>query len=528
MKKLALCLTLLYITIFGLSAQNNSENTKQAETQNDTLAVSDKLFYDVDFSGALNFYKQMIMFDPNNPAFNYSLGYAYINTPKKQDSALIYLKRALTYYNPKKTKNVSIYEIKYYLAYAYFLNQKIDSAVILLENLLADQVSPRFNEVVNKLFNKIDKIASENIEIYHITSPINTRFTEHSPIYIPEDHKLLFTSRRKLGKNAHEYEDGQYDENIFYSVKQGDKWTSVKPLHGIDSSYNEATCSYNQKNRIIIFYRDDQNGSLFWSKYIDGKITTPTKFPKPINSNNFETHACISDDGKTLYIAADRPDGFGGTDIYVSHMNKDGTWSKPVNLGPGVNTELNEDAPFIASDNKTLYFSSEGHGSMGGYDIFVSTRNEFGTWTPARNIGYPINTTADDIFLFPVDSLTAYIASSRRGSLGNTDIFVIKWKPQSQLDTNFYYINTWTIRGYKGNTNTLTVFVENLETHTTAIARPNSNGRFVFITKPLKKYHIWIEAENGSVIYDKTFSQPLPKNKLKKNIEEFIYLKKRY
>ena len=145
-----------------------------------------------------------------------------------------------------------------------------------------------------------------------------------------------------------------------------------------------------------------------------------------INSKWNEVHASITADGKRLYFASDRKGGVGGYDIWYSDLQPNGKWGKSVNMGPTINTKLDEDTPFASEDGKVLFFASQGHENMGGYDIFYSIKDG-NQWSKAINLGYPINTTLDDKFYFPLgDGTTGYMAKRLTGGLGLQDIYRVK------------------------------------------------------------------------------------------------------
>ncbi len=146
-----------------------------------------------------------------------------------------------------------------------------------------------------------------------------------------------------------------------------------------------------------------------------------------INTPYWETHATLSADGKTLYFVSDRPGGMGGRDIYRSVKLPNNEWSKALNVGTPINSEYDEDSPFFHPDGKTLYFSSNGDQSMGGFDIFFSKKNVDGTWGNPLNMGYPLNTVGDDVyFSTTIDGKKGYYSSSHEGGLGREDIYSIK------------------------------------------------------------------------------------------------------
>ncbi len=507
MRKIILIYILALFTIFSYAQQS---------TEQDSLPTSIRLFYDIDFSHSIRFYKQLLRFNPYNPVFYYKLGFAYLNTEGKADSALINFNKAYELYKPKYRDQINRYSLRFYKAYAFLLSKQLDSAARLLQQIRYNKDLPtHFRGLAGKLNDTLDSIVKQQIKISNLGPNINTKYTEHSPIYDVKNNMLLFTSRRKINKYSRKLRDGQYDENIFMSYynPKTQTWSKAKPIPQIDTIANEASCSFNPDNNIVIIYKDDSYGSLYWGKLINGRWSALHKFPRPINTLNSETHGTITSDGKILYFASDRPEGFGGTDIWMSKLNSDGTWSKPINLGPNINTAGDEDAPFITPDGKHLYFSSTGHNSLGGYDIFVSVKDEFGTWNQAQNLGYPINTIFDDIFFYPVDSVTAFFASNRPGTYGFTDIYKAVYLPLKKD----YQINICYLEGFDSHDN-ITVKISDFFSGETFIAHPNESGKFIFVTQPAHKYKITIENTQGKTIYQEIITSNSSKYKLYREI----------
>ena len=494
MKRFLLTYLLLTLIFFSSHAQNQGG-------EQDSLPTAFRIFYEIDFSHSVVFYKKMIAFDPKNPVFYYKLGFAYLNIKGKADSAVYYLTRALQLYRHKYHDQINRYALNFYRAYAFYLNNQIDSAIRIVQNLQQHfELPEQFIQLVNNLNDSIDLTLSDVIRVQNLGSNINSQYTEHSPVFDKYNNQLLFTSRRPApNRVSHIYRDGQYDENIYISKynPQTNTWSPAQMWKQIDTIYNQATCSFNPDNKIIIIYKDEGGGNLYWSKLINERWTALHKFPRPINTGYEETHGSISSDGKILYFAAYRPDGFGGKDIWMSKLLPDGTWSKPINLGPNVNTAGDEDAPYITPDGRHLYFSSTGHNSLGGYDIFVVEKDEFGSWDAPQNLGYPINTIYDDIFFYPVDSATAYFASNRPGGFGHGDIYRVDYLNLKKD----YQINICYLKGFNTYRNVIVKIADYL-TGETYIARPNQTGKFIFVTKPDHTYRILIESPQGQTLYN--------------------------
>ena len=201
---------------------------------------------------------------------------------------------------------------------------------------------------------------------------------------------------------------------IFFSIKERGKWQPpVEITMEINAGEDCSTCSLNSDGTELFLYKDDNfDGNIYSSVYSNDKWSSIKKLNKNINTKFYESHACISADGKMLYFTSNREGGQGQLDIYVSVKDATGDWGAAINLGATINTGFNEDTPFITRNDSILYFSSEGHNSMGGFDVFKSLRLG-DVWKTPENIGYPVNTTDDDKFFEPFNNgLNAYYSMS--------------------------------------------------------------------------------------------------------------------
>ena len=201
----------------------------------------------------------------------------------------------------------------------------------------------------------------------------------------------------------------------------------------VNSNYDEEAVGLSSDGQKLLVYIDNLEGfgDIYYSSYKGKGWLKPYPLGATINSKGLETGASISPNGKTLYFSSDRKEGsFGGRDIYMSHILPDGNWGAPVNLGPEINTQYDEDAPFIHVDGNTLYFCSKGHDSMGGYDIFKSFHDDSAnTWSKPENIGYPINTADDNLyFSLSVQGKYAYVSALRPEGFGDLDIYKVNFK----------------------------------------------------------------------------------------------------
>ena len=221
-----------------------------------------------------------------------------------------------------------------------------------------------------------------------------------------------------------------YDAVMFSRLVNG-KWTppvNITPELQSDGDFYISCLSADGK--LLFLSKDDHiNSDIYVSSYDGNSWSKTVKLNKNINTKYWESHGFISEDGNQLIFASDRPGGFGGLDLYISHK-VNGDWGPAVNLGPEINTQFNEDRPFLINNGKTLFFSSQGHENMGGYDLFRSDLQSNGLWSKPKNLGYPINTPDDDIFFMPVgDGKSGYYSKYKEtGGFGKEDIYKITFK----------------------------------------------------------------------------------------------------
>ena len=263
-------------------------------------------------------------------------------------------------------------------------------------------------------------------------SGISTKYDEYLGTLSPDGSLFYFTRRKEVPvQNAFGASDGETERREFFSqssLKNGQFQTGAPLPDPFNHSKSEGSPTINITNDLLIFTRlmptNDsrgvvyQNYDLYYSERIGDEWTEPKSLGSNINNpNTWESQASLSSDGRILFFASDRPGGFGGSDIWYSQRNSDGSWRKPINLGPKINTEGNERSPFLHTDSKTLYFSSSGFDGIGGQDIFFSKLDPNGKWSDPVNIGYPINTENDEVdFFVSLDGKTGYFSSNHYGN----------------------------------------------------------------------------------------------------------------
>lgn len=388
---------------------------------------------------------RLLELNPTSSNYNYRRGFVYLEMSRDFVKALPLLEKAVL----STDKNFDMYsageksaptDAIYHLARCYHLSENITKAEEYYNKFIA--VSNPKSEFV--FFAKLNLeqcvIARKQMEVprkvklQNIGSSVNTTKPEYSPVISLDGSALYFTSRRGWPNGASnvgiDTRINQLPEDIYVSYRDFDgTWTEPARMEFCDSIQNEATMAVSPDERRIYLYQDTQgNGDVFYSDFSTNRFQEVTHFEnRNVNTSSWETHCTVTPDGQNMYFVSDRKGGFGGRDIYRIVKLPDGEWSNPVNMGPGINGPFDEESPFIAVDNKTLYYSSNGAKSMGGFDVFVTVRDENNVWSDPINLGYPLNSTGDDLFYTTtVDGMTGYLTSFRADGFGEKDIYEVQ------------------------------------------------------------------------------------------------------
>lgn len=441
-KNLSMRFILLCMVLFSLSLQLNAQGFFVEEayyTADDHVAFGE-------YSKALPLFKDIEKNDPDNANIHYQLGvcYYHLNDIDKASQYLLKAiqKTSLKYTGDANEKNAPVYSL-FYMGKVCLAQGKVDEAMTYHEKYrgylskgnknLHKDVDREMGYCYNaKKFMKYPV----DVAVTNLGTTLNSTYEDYSPVSTGDGKSLIFTSRRKGSTGNLLDNDMKYYEDIYISQNTGSGWgTPDKISPFINSNEHESALSISADGTTLFIYKSiASNGDIFVSKLENGKWTTPKALNSAVNSKYQETHACVSPDGKSLYFVSNRNGGFGGKDIYKSILQPDGTWGKAVNMGPNINTPFDEEAPFIHTDGKTMFFSSQGRESMGGFDVFTSKLSADGFWSVPQNIGYPLNTTADDVFYNPSpDPTVSYFSSVRPEGQGGQDIYEVKIKREKEL-----------------------------------------------------------------------------------------------
>ncbi|HNW70232.1 MAG TPA: OmpA family protein [Bacteroidales bacterium] len=396
-----------------------------------------KYFQVKNYQMALPVFLRMILAEPDNANTAYHIGICYNHMPLDKHMAIPYLEKATRsvskdYKNGIDEKNAPE-NAYYYLGQAYLINYELEKAISTTEKYKTFLDEKTQSTEIRNADRQITmcNVAREMIKdpvpikVVNLGENINTKYPEYAPAVDFDSKTLVFTARRNTNVGGYMEPNGYYFEDLYISTKDNnDKWRKAKNMGPpINSDDHEASISLSADKKQLFIYIDDKgDGNIYVSNAEKNEWSAPVKLPAPINTKAWEAHASLSPDGKVLYFTSNRKGGFGEMDIYKCDKKPNGKWGEAKNLGEVINTPYNEDGPFILSDS-TLYFCSEGHNTMGGYDIFFSKMKKDGSWSTPENMGYPINTTSNDMFYTPVDSLGGYFASVRKEGFGDLDIY---------------------------------------------------------------------------------------------------------
>ena len=483
-------LVILFVSLPVLAQLTSHENKK-------LMVKADNAFDYGDFLNALQIYQQLYKVDSTNNDLNYKLGICDFEIRKYRRDSKKYF---------EKIPSSSYPESNYYLGRLYHLSRNYNKSIDCFSQY--KKYKGEKEHTVKEIDDLIEKSntamlfeasSDKSIQIENIGDAVNTGYSEYAPLISAEENFIIFTSRRKNPVWQNKDPLGEYFEDIYISRKVANVWQRPEMLDTIiNTSVHDACTGLSADGEKLLLYRtskDLRSGDIYESFLTNGKWSPPAILGTNVNSPNYaETSACYSPDGDIIFFSSDRPGGFGGKDLYSVKKLPNGKWSEPYNLGPNINTEYNEDAPFVHPTGNILFFSSEGHKNMGGYDVFKSNFDEAGGFTTPENLGYPINTSDDDIFfVLNTSASKGYLSSERAGGYGSQDIY------QVDLSSNTLPLSVYNICVFD-NVDTLINKVEIALTDLTAMkvfgvykSNPRT-GKILIIAEPNKEYQITIKS----------------------------------
>ncbi|MFN0189292.1 MAG: OmpA family protein [Bacteroidia bacterium] len=467
-------------------------------------------------------------FNPSNAALCFNLGICLLELGEKDRAINLFIKARILDNEFKNTLN-------YYLGKGYHLNSQWDSALVYYNRYQLslgkreaegmEMVEKRKQECFNGILLSKD---TKDVTILNLGDAINTALDEYTPFVSANEEKLFFTSRR-IGalKKGREVNSGELFEDIYISTKTDSTWElAVEAGTPINTNSHDAVCGiFPDGHTLIVFKGDVNNGDLFFVRFEKGVWGSLMDFGSNVNTEDHESSACLSYDEKKLYFVSDKLGGFGGRDIYVSAFN-DSTksWDVAVNLGPEINSIYDEEGVFLHPDNKTLFFASNGPLSMGGYDILKSEL-KMDLWSKPVNLGIPINTPDEDVFVsVSGNGKSIYFSSTRPLGFGGKDIYVAM-SDRGLLSPNLFLLSGEVTEEESGKPINATIDLIDLSTNQTIGVYKNDQktGKYIIPLPGGKNYgtvtyadgYIF-ESENIDVSDSAKFKTVVQNKKLKK------------
>ena len=426
--------------------------------------VANDFFQKKNFPSAIKCYQFLLKKDPESIEYNHKIAQCYLRSNSIKAKAISHLKLII-----KKEKYPD--EVWLDLGMAYHFSNKFDDAIKTYNKFKEKQKDKeeikKTDHLIEQCINGKELVKRPlNVSFENLGRGINSEFPDFYPIISVDGSNLFFTTRRKSPAAQQPEFDGLYPSDIFSIQMKNGKWSKPQVLGNIiNTLLDEQVVDVSDDGTILLFYIDhiDIFGDIWIARRLNNKAQWLKPEPLPENINaGMETSASVYKNPLTeeemLVVASSRPGtadnlNFGETDIYISRRLPTGSWSEPKNLGTNINTKYKEEFPQFSEDGKTLYFASQGHSSMGGFDLFKSVYDETNqTWSPPENLGYPINTADDDLNIsFTSRGRLAYLSTMREGGQGDLDIYRVVLEDIEAKETIYkgYITSTDTLRKIK-------------------------------------------------------------------------------
>lgn len=432
MKKIITLISIAFIYTMSCFAQKGTgvDLNKFSKEERKKIESAELFYSEQNYLRALPLYAEVYNVHQSELYLKYRTGICYLYKSDEKEKAITLLKE-IEQTNPKTE------DINFYLGRAYHLNYKFDEAIATFNKYLLE--APAINQrllteryIENSKNGKAFIELKIQCEIENAGNTINTENQEYVPVISSDESILIYTytgpnsTGGLMDDDFNPDPNGNFYEDVFIAYRVGNAWQTPQSIgSNINTKNHDASIALSADGqKLFIYHSTTEDGGDIYMSTLKGEVWGA---PEPLNSNintkYWEGSVSLSADEQTLYFASERPDGYGGKDIYMSKKQADGTWGKAQNLGPKVNTKFNDDSPFIHPDGITLFLSSEGHNSIGGYDILYTTFKE-NDWNAPTNLGYPINTTEDERFyVLTADGEHGYFSSDRKGGFGQQDIY---------------------------------------------------------------------------------------------------------
>lgn len=456
-----------------------------------------------DYIAAEKAYKKIIKKEPNFINAHLQLGGLYQGTNRPDLAYASFVEAA---------RIAPDYNSKIYLALGNLAMEKeaYKDAAARYEHFLSyDKLHPNLVKIATKrlgdaLFRPIALANPVPFEPQNLGPNINSPQREYFPSITLED-ELVYTVQLQAGQRG--------QEDLYGSRLKDGAWQKGLPLPNINTAENEGAQSISADGTLLVFTVCNRTGDfgscdLYYARKIKGRWTKPQNMGAPINTGNWESQPSIGPNAGTLYFVRGGARGQGDKNLYQSTLQKDGTWGEPQPLEE-LNTPYDEGSPSIHPDGKTLYFSSQGHPGMGGFDLFITRLQVDGTWATPTNLGYPINTSdQEEALAVSRKGTVAYLASNRAGGVGSMDLYSFLL-PEAARPAAVTYVKGRVVHAHTGATLSANIELVDLVTQQVITRlRTTSNGQFV-VCLPVGEYSLRAEKQ-GYLFFSATYDLRLP------------------
>jgi hypothetical protein len=490
----------IFIILFALHAQGQTKVSSKLLSKE--LKVANLFFETEDYLKAIDAYRKVLTIDITNETANLNSAICRIKLYQSPDSSLLHLTRI---------SSSKIPEVQFYFGKTNHLKNNFDQAISYYNNYKSIPLKRRSitDEEINyhiACSNNAKQLTSlpHRSIIKNVGSNINSVYAEYVPLITPDESVMYFTSRREGSTGNLKDAYGNFYEDVYVSQKTEDgKWGTPKNLGTpINTNTHDACVALSFDGNQMMIYRTSNDlltGDLYLTRTDYSGWTNPLKLGTEINTPFIETSACFSTDTSVIYFSSNKPGGLGGKDIYRIKKLPNGRWSMPMNVGPIINTDKDEDSPFLHPDGTTLYFSSKGHNTMGEYDVFKSNLNPDNfTFSAPENLGYPVNTVNNDIFfVLNANGTHGYYSSVKEETYGGSDIYMI--------DTRFGDNDLKVKQGkvlFGSEINKAKITLIDIESkQVSGIYNASSKtGKFIMVMNPVKSYKAIVEEDGFQTI----------------------------
>lgn len=447
MKRSTFILSVLVLCMFAGTIE--ARNTRNNKADRRKFKEAENLFTYADFEAALPLYLEMLSQTPDSWKLNYRVGICYYYSTTARPRSVAFLDKALTH-----SLKDTFPDVLYHAGLAHLSVNEFDKAYSCFTSF-KKKAGPKYRDaqleqlIRGCVTGKYMWLNPNKARISNLGANVNSPYPDYAPVVIYRSDILLFTSKRPCNTGNDKDDEGFFYEDIYQA--KGESWNRWKEPSRYDTSNVKRrgifSLLFNKAEVVSEINTEDHDGSITLSpdstdlyifrygdimkaKWNGKRWERPSRIGEEIDMRaSHEPSIFLSRDGQTLFFVSDRKGGVGQKDIWFC-TKQGNNWSKPENIGMEVNSPFNEDCPFLSPDGNTLYFSSEGHNSMGGYDVFRCTKKSDGRWSEPENLGAPINNGGDDVFYTPLENGSgAYYSTLNKEGEGDLDLYFIQYFP---------------------------------------------------------------------------------------------------